>query len=76
MRGLTTEFYVTAESILDMDSNYNDAVSKLVVRECDLDKLDTSTAIISRDGSENICHYCGKKGHVFEDCFKKRGMII
>lgn len=71
LRGLSKDYDVTAEFIMGFASEYNDTVSKLIVRETRLNDLDSKSdyALLT---NENLmvwkCFQCGEVGHVAKSC--------
>lgn len=79
LRGLRSEFAVTAGVIRATEKSFNDAVGLLVIVEAEealtevKTEIKTERAFNTREphGSKRVkCNFCSKLGHKAKDCFK------
>lgn len=76
LRGLTSEFDVTAETIMDGKHSYHEAVSKLIIRETriqDTAEKEEKAFVANGDNKNKKCYSCGIMGHLAKDCMRKKG---
>lgn len=74
VQGLPKEHDVTTEAIMSNDSSNCDEVSKLIMGESQMQKLDyqTDQAMVKQMSTTKKCYMNGKQGHLSKDCWCKR----